>query len=75
MSDQETHLNCFRCLEDTLLFVDVGFSESTAMFLAGSKHVCKDAATFQKHAKEHFLSRWRSTQEPRQEPGRAYPWQ
>lgn len=75
MSDQKTHLTCFKCLEDALLYVDVGFSESTAMFLAGSKHVCKESDVFHKHARDHFLARWRLTQPPRQEPGRAYSWE
>lgn len=71
----ETHLSCITCLEQALLFVDVGLSESTAAFLAGSKHVCKDKATFQRHAVEHLRDRWKLTQPPHQEPGRAYSWQ
>lgn len=71
----ETHLSCFTCLEHVLLYVDVGLSESTAMFLAGSKHVCKDDSVFQKHAREHLLSRWRLILPPLQEPGRTFSWE
>lgn len=75
MSDEKTHLACFKCLEDALLYVEFGFSESTAMFLAGSRHVCGSKEIFFRHAKEHFLARWLLTQPPRQEPGRAFSWQ
>jgi hypothetical protein len=71
----ETHIACFICLEQALLYVDFGLSDSTAMFLAGSRHVCFSVETFQRHATEWLVSRWKLTQPPLHEPQRQYPWQ
>lgn len=69
----ETHYNCIECLEHVLLYIDFGFSESTAIFLAGLGHVCQTPA-FGKLVKEHLVSRWKLTL-PGKDPGRAYSWQ